>query len=181
MEIELGRTLRTPIGVVKIDLYPLIESDCVSEVYGFSVRPDLPKGMSVEACHAFIVKFRIHKIMTMKVVVEFETEAEKGYGNPGERLDSFEWESNGWVVSIGTEDGDCLSSRLKLGEFTLSNYPVHLSGNVVTVTLENLQTNNDYSLHFVVAWNKLPEPLDCSCWFAVDIPHNALLHYEQQS
>lgn len=178
METELGNTLKTPIGIIKIDLDPSIASECISEVYGFPVKPDLPIGMSVEACYAFIVKFRMHEIMTMKVVVEFETEAEKGYGSSGECLDSFEWESKGWVVSIGTEDGDCLSSRLKLDEFIPSNYPVRLNGNIVTVILENLPTNNDYSLHFVVAWNKLPEPQNCSCWFAVDIPHDSLLHYE---
>ena len=33
------------------------------------------------------------------------------------------------------------------------------------------------TLHYVISWNTLPEKVDCSCWYAVDVTHDKLLEW----
>jgi hypothetical protein len=50
-----------------------------------------------------------------------------------------------------------------------------MNDNKITMEIEDFKENKELSLHFVIAWNSLPEPTDCSCWYAVDVPHEKIL------
>lgn len=169
--------LTTPIGSLsfraksqKGDLHNTSISIC-------EIEPIIPDGMHVQKCIA--VLFKCTSPIPLNNVVfscQWNDLNITGYGNSGEGLDAWEWQHKGVLVMIGTEDGDWLSDRLNLGKQHLSEgYPVTMHDNQITITIEEFEANKELSLHFVVAWNLTPEPVEASCWFAVDVPHKKLL------
>ena len=77
---------------------------------------------------------------------------------------------------VGTEDSDWLNSRIGIEkEYSPENYMVIMINNKITIKIEDFEENRELSLHFVIAWNSLPELVDCSCWYAVDVPHEKIL------
>lgn len=141
-----------------------------------AITPDLPAGMSVSACVAVLLEFSV-----MENVGVFQFHGEwgnfegKGYGETGEGLDAWAWEQDGHVVMVGTEDADLLNARMPWVTPSPDGYTVTMSDNKVTIRLESLSSGRSYSLHFVVAWNPYPEPHECSCWYAVDVPHKKIV------
>lgn len=97
-------------------------------------------------------------------------------GDPesGECLDAQSWDRDGHRVSIGTEDFDALCHRLPQFGFTESCYPVSYADDGLTIHVPAIPDLASISLHFIIAWRSLPDPRDCSTWFAVDIPHAKL-------
>ena len=49
--------------------------------------------------------------------------------------------------------------------------PTEFLPNGFRIALPKLRPKIPVSLHFVVPSNPLPEPEECSTWFAVDVPH----------
>ena len=142
----------------------------------------LPDGMEVENNVAALLTVKSPiDITELKFSCIWQGELPKGSMRSGEALDAWEWEANGQLVIIGTEDGDWLSSRLNLGQITQNNYPVTELGNCITIEISRYPANKELTLHFVVASNSLPEKQDCSCWFAVDVPHERIIKSCRQS
>ena len=56
-----------------------------------------------------------------------------------------------------------------------------MNNNKITIEIEDLKENKELSLHFIIAWNSLPEPVECSCWYAVDVPHEKILLLHRKS
>ena len=102
--------------------------------------------------------------------------SEKGYGCSGEYLDAWEWESNNQLVLIGTDDAEMLGGRLNISEMTLENSPVSMNRNCVKIEVDEYHENEELTLHFIIAQNTLPEKVDASCWYAVDVPHNRVVN-----
>jgi hypothetical protein len=94
-------------------------------------------------------------------------------GSPetGEALDAQSWENDGHIVMIGTEDVAFLSRRLPSLNLSEREAPTELLSNGFRITLPKLEPKIPVSLHFIVASNPSPEPVECSTWFAVDVPH----------
>jgi hypothetical protein len=92
--------------------------------------------------------------------------------------DAQEWSNDKHVVMIGTEDSERLCQRLE-SEVVLSETSdlcfVEYEDAGLVITVAEVPAATALSLHFVVAWNQLPEPEECSCWFAVDVEHQFLL------
>ena len=141
------------------------------------IEPTLPAGYSVSACVAVFLEFSVTENVTgFQFHCDWENFDGKGYGNTGEGLDAWEWEHNGHLVMVGTEDADRLNARIPLVPLQLipSEYPITMEANKMSIRLEKLPEGKSYSLHFIVAWNPYPEPKDCSCWYAVDVPHKMI-------
>ncbi len=132
--------------------------------------------MSVEGCKAVLL--RCTSITHLKDVVfscSWKELKEIGYGNSGEGLDAWEWEYNQTLVMVGTEDEEHLSSRVKLKEVTSSYYPITMEGNTINIHISEFPENKELTLHFVIAWNTIPEKVDSSCWYAVDVQHERVI------
>jgi len=168
--------IRTPIGTLSFSAGAK-ETMLVCPITICHIEPVLPQGMSVEACR--VVLLRCTPYSPLKEFVfscKWEDVYANSYSNSGEGLDAWAWESNDVLVMIGTEDSELLNSRLGLKtDCTVENYPVTMTDNGIDIKLEEVAEKNEFSLHFVIAWNTLPEPVELSCWFAVDVPHKKIL------
>jgi hypothetical protein len=45
----------------------------------------------------------------------------------------------------------------------------------LNVQLKKIPANEIIELHYIIAENSSPEPVESSVWYAVDIPHNKLI------
>lgn len=139
-------------------------------------QPVLPSGMSVRRVRAVLLKASSAKgLEYLDYRCEFDTDIEGG-PESGERLDAQSWEGEHDIVVIGTEDGEMLSARMRWIE--VSDDPLALvqyQKDGLNVPLKGIPAEVTVTLHYVVAENSKPEPVECSAWFAVDVPHDQLL------
>jgi len=168
--------VNTPIGdlVFSVD----VESGDIhkSSIDTCNIVPFIPEGMSVEKSIAVLL--RCVSSTPLKNIVfscVWEDLAEKGYSASGEGLDAWEWEQNQILVMIGTEDNEWLNSRFRLAGCSEDNYQISMSENRITINVEEFPNKKELSLHFLISWNTLPEVVDCSCWYAVDVTHKRIL------
>ena len=45
----------------------------------------------------------------------------------------------------------------------------------LTIEVPYVEADNTITLHYIVAENPLPEPVDASTWYAVDIDHDKVI------
>ena len=137
------------------------------------LEPILPLGMSVTRSVGVMVA--VHPQVTMQnfQVRALWTEEPPTNASPssGERLDAQEWVGGGHIVVLGTEDGEALEDRLTEHGLLPDTYPVSNLPVGLEVTLPQVPAGFTTTLHFIVAINTHPEPVDCSAWFAADVPH----------
>ena len=78
------------------------------------------------------------------------------------------------------EDIDALEARLPRCWFDRrgrSRFRVHDSANVHGLSIEvpYVEARDTITLHYIVAENPLPEPVEVSTWYAVDIDHDKVV------
>lgn len=169
--------LNTPLGALSF------RAQCDAGTIGGAAitvhdwAPSLPNGMSVEGCKVIVFKYKPSEpLKKISFLCEWVDLNITGYSNSGEALDAWEWESDKHVVVVGTEDSDGLNSRLQIEtEYMLEDWPISMKNNKISIRIAGLDVGRELTLHYVVAWNSLPEPKDSSCWFAVDVPHLEIL------
>lgn len=172
--VTATHTLPTPIG--SLEFLATTERGVTRNAYikSCAIEPKLPNGMAVQRCVA--VLFQCEPSENIEGLVfrcGWKELQEKGYGCTGEALDAWEWEHDRTLVVIGTEDNEWLSHRLRFIDVakTANAYPVTMRDNVIEIRLSVVPPGEPVSLHYIVAWNSLPEKAESSCWFAVDVPH----------
>jgi len=186
---ELGAQIRkdygddTPIHLVAVlkgafiflaDLVRAIPGEVSLDLRTSEPRLSLPAGMFVLGCRAVVLR------VTTQVDVaglRWSCESPPGVaGSPcsGEGLDAQEWEAGNRLVVVGTEDEDALASRLGLPLREPYRGWVRYSPSKLEVRLPRVPASGAFGLHFIVAENTSPEPVESSAWFAVDIPHEQL-------
>ncbi|SPF75415.1 hypothetical protein ALP8811_00402 [Aliiroseovarius pelagivivens] len=136
--------------------------------------PQLPKGMSVQNCTAFVLAVSGPvQIENLEFRISIDSPIE---GTPctGQCLDAQEWSSEDYTIVIGTEDAEILSDRLGAPELE-DRAVVDYDKNSLTLRLERLVKRDGYSFHFLMVENPVPEPVDASAWFAVDQSHKNVL------
>lgn len=166
--------LPTPLGDLEFSAEAHIEPTLTLSLNSVEFEPSLPDGMSIAACYAVVLH-----INTPREAVEIQFKAQlhstiplKHGAETGEGLDAQAWYNKQFVLLVGTEDAEALTARLQQRiTFNSDEYPFTYSENFLSVQVTCLPSANPLSLHFVAAWNELPEPQDCSCWFAVDQRH----------
>ena len=143
-----------------------------------NIEPMLPEGMEVEASIAILLRVNSStEIEDLTFTCLLENSIEEGGACTGQGLDAWEWEKDNQILLIGTEDEECLSSRL--GAHYLPQIPVQMGNNGFKINIKSFPKNNELSLHFIVSSNGIPEKVDCSCWFAVDVAHKRVLEMWQ--
>ncbi|CAN7470738.1 hypothetical protein [Acidovorax sp. LjRoot117] len=96
----------------------------------------------------------------------------------GEWLEAQGWEGLGYKIIVGTEDYDCFAKRLGPEiAISASQHSVLYSERGIRIQVGPLAGGVELSLHFVVSWNRSPDPADCSCWYAVGISHPTVLSH----
>jgi len=164
----------TPLGEVEF-IVSSGNGDLSYSLSTGSLYPVLPDGMAISECHGVLLNVSavedieallFESKLLQKLYLEYSPES-------GEGLDAQSWQNENNILMIGTEDQEYLSSRLSLN-FSPDNYSIKYDADGLIIQLPRLKKGNIASFHFVVAWNQLPEPQDCSCWYAVDYNHSLL-------
>jgi hypothetical protein len=170
-------SMETPIGTLSFG----IKADAGDvDDFRFSIRPvnpELPWGMSVEGCAAVLFEGLSCSVFeSLEFYCKWDDLKQQGMANSGESLEAWEWESDGKLVMIGTEESDRLNERLNYqGQSTCENNSVAMTDSAISVRIGKFAAGKMLSLHFLVAWNPSPEPSSCSCWYAVEMSHQALM------
>ena len=163
----------TPLGRLVVRAEGLEGAEHRIELLKPSV--ELPPGMSVDGVVAAILIVAADSTTpAFRFGCTWEQAPTAGDPESGECLDAQSWDRDGHRVTVGTEDFDALSDRLPQIGFTESRYPVSYAHDGLTIRVPTGTAASMLSLHFVIAWRSLPDPEDCSTWFAVDIPHAKL-------
>ena len=145
-------------------------------IHAASFQPRIPPGMSVLACYGVVLqvgalnivsdlKFKAILNPTSKIIGEAAT---------GEGLEAQDWNNQNCVMLVGTEDLEYLKARLH-HSIVLPDNPFTYSAESLSIHIAEIPAGISVSLHFVVAWNDLPETVKSSCWFAVDQSHASIL------
>jgi len=135
----------------------------------------LPTGMSVVRCRAALLQ--VSTMTPIKHITFSCTFKGSITASPctGEYLDAQEWENSTNIVCVGTEDIEKLEMRQPFfASYNCAKPPITFSDNSIDIHLLNVPKNSELSMHFIIAENLLPEPTECSAWFAVDFPHSNL-------
>lgn len=173
--------IQTPLGTLQFHARAADGVDISDdEVQIFAIVPSLqlPEKMAVDGVAAVILIARPERRFE-PLVFECIWRSPPCEGSPdcGEHLDACSWEHDGHIVTVGTEDFEALHSRLPYLPLLEEPYPIDFLRDGLRITIPVIEAGQEFSLHFVVAHNPLPQPdpFDCSTWFAVDIPHRQLL------
>lgn len=168
--------IETPVGLISFEAS--INDVQVPSVWlrTTQIRPTLPKGMSVRACWVVLVDF---PFVTAGDRIWFSgkllpTKPVSDGSEAGQFLEAHTWWGDDCIVTLGTEDDECIRSRSRKF-FTALPYSFAHSAEGVLVSLECVKSCEHATFHFTVAWNDLPESVDCSCWYAADQPHHVAL------
>lgn len=76
---------------------------------------------------------------------------------------------------IGTEDGECLASRFRPGGVSQDNYSVSKQKHAINIKVGCCPANENFTLHFVILQNSIPEHEEGTCWYAVDVTGDKLV------
>ena len=142
------------------------------------ISPRLPPHMHVERCVAGVWRIRTRELLPSLrfrcSCIELPEDADFDSAS-GECLDALIWENSDWVMSIGTQDGECLSGRALRGDNMpraladqLELATIEYSSNGLCVPMTNVPANEMVQVHFLVAWAVRSETENLSTWYAVD-------------
>lgn len=165
-------TVSTPLG--DIEIRAVARGAPVTEgwLQTAPIRPALPPGMSVDACHAVVLGIRADQApLDVELSARCRTtRAATSDVEAGEGLEARTWWADTHVLTIGTEDEDALRLRCD-GRVPLPRDPVQHHDDGIAICLVGLPAGEVLALHFIVAWNALPEAHESACWYAVDQRH----------
>ena len=169
------QSITTPLGVLEFIGEADVESATQLSLSAATFIPSLPDGMVVAACYG--VFFQVcpsNAEINVHFKAQLHSTREVEYGaETGEGLEAQAWRGERYVVLVGTEDAEFLQARLRECA-VVSNDSFAYSARSISVSLTVGRGTGPSSLHFVVAWNELPEPKEGSCWYAVDQQHNVI-------
>ncbi len=165
--------IETPLGDLVISARRAAPAGNLSLRSGV-FEAQLPSGMSVAGCLAVV----LHLAAGSESQVNFEatlhaSESVQSGPETGEGLEAQSWRGDDHLVLVGTEDAELLRARAG-AEIRLTNAAFTYSPSSFAVSFVHAG-QTAIELHFLIAWNALPEPQDCSCWYAVDQPHARVL------
>lgn len=168
--------IRTPLGNLEFQVEPAGIPAPAMSIVAAPFQPKMPHGMSVLACYGVVLQVNVPKPLVDLRFHSFlePTSVASSGASTGEGLEALEWTGQNTVMLIGTEDREYLERRLPHG-IVLPDDPFTYSPESLAIHIAKIPSGQLLSLHFVVAWNELPETVAPSCWFAVDQPHNSVL------
>lgn len=170
--------LNTPLGELCFSVYS--EDSSLPPEYS-TIRlcwpkVKLPPGMAVDDLTVCILSCSPNKpISNLIFECAWASLPPRGGPESGQCLDAQSWENSSNIVMVGTEDYEAMSRRLSHINLNESDYPVKYMENGFQIKIPLIKAGQKISLHYAIASNKLPESIENSCWFAVDVNHEAVL------
>lgn len=115
------RSVETPLGSLKF--HAVVHGEAEMQILDLPCT--LQNGMTLERVVACVLAVK-PSIDGADLAFSAQLDNDSLAGSPesGECLDCVSWESSGWALSLGTEDGDALSQRLNCLDFESSAYPI---------------------------------------------------------
>lgn len=170
--------IRTPIGALAFSVSASgrqLRPDEVRFRY-VQLEPHLPPGMAVDSVEAILVALEPHSALQAVNISCKWVHAPGSWQDrqSGECLDAQSWVVGNNLVEIGTEDFERLAGRLKKHGLRNEPYPISYCDDGFEILLPQVPANQLTSVHFIVASNHYPEPVECSAWYAVDVPHERI-------
>jgi hypothetical protein len=176
--LKTSTSVQTPLGKLNFYLTAIDGEAKGVTISHCQIYPSLPEYISVDGCVVVLLQFSVmEQIEEVNFCCAWEDLKIEGYGNHGEGLEAYEWQDDNHLVMIGTEDPQYLNHRIPLVPaeiYKAGDYPITMEENEIRICLKKLPADSSYSLHYVIAWNKIPEPLEISCWLAVDRTHQSI-------
>lgn len=189
-------SIETPLGIVGFYASHGTGREPMGCQVSIETRAYVPspfRGTTVE--HAEAVLFTVSasaSVMSLELGCRWLTAPPLEFGpETGEALEAQSWSDERFLVMVGTEDAevltgwdapnqsgrdrvapDPLAGRLPRG-IALRAEPRAYSyaADRLSLTFSSIPADAGFSLHFIVAWNPLPEVVPGSCWLAVDARH----------
>ena len=166
--------LQTPLG--SLEFFAEFCSESLTEkevsIQLGPITPKLPDGMNVDSSHGVLLRVQHqNEISSLSFFCKWEQSSQLGVRESGEGLDAQSWESKDSIVMIGTEDDEFLNSRLSAFRLNSEEEMVEYLPDGFVISIGRIPPHKPVSLHYVVATNSVPEPEECSAWFAVDVQH----------
>ena len=170
-------SIETALGELKIEFF--VDGADVSgkstSISYRSIDPEIPAGMSVEKCHAILLRIEgCSSPCSAKFAATLSTSA-TGSACTGEALEAIEWDKSNSLVVVGTEDANALIARMPWIELDIDSSIAIYTPKRLEIDIGDVTHPKPVSFHFIIAENSLPEPQDASAWFSVDIPHEQVL------
>lgn len=168
--------ITTPLGEIEFVAEAGVVSESQLTLKAISLVPSLPNGMSVAACYGVLLQIPALDAATtfhLKAQLHPTASLENGM-ETGEGLEAQGWRGQRHVLLVGTEDAEFLKARLHERN-ALVDTQFTYSTDSLSVRVSRAFGNDPLSLHFIMAWNELPEVQDCSCWYAVDQSHSTIV------
>ena len=180
----ISLTLNSPFGIIRVTASAsnsdLANFSSIQVVY--PTKSAHQRVMSVSNVEAVVFTTQPDRdLRSLIFECLFDTPPCKGGAESGEWLDAQSWEDAKHKVMIGTEDFEVLRGRLPHIALKENPYPIDYLPNGLRVNIPSIKAGDKVSLHFVLAWNQLPELDVCATWDAVNIPHGVLLSCKNNS
>jgi hypothetical protein len=165
---DFVETIETPLGLIKFEA--VVRGKAEMRIQELPCI--LSNGMTLDRVVAclLVVEPEVDNA-DLAFSAHLDNEYLAGSPESGECLDCLSWESAKWAVSIGTEDGETLSQRLRRKDLESDAYPINYTQTGLELRLTALERGKAFSFHFIVAYKRLPDDRECSTWFAVDVAH----------
>jgi hypothetical protein len=194
--MSAGRRLQTRFGDLGFCVDdPRAGPDAEVRIEFVPVVPNLPAGMAVRKATAALLSYRptrtsgpsglLHlKWWRPKVrftcrwisprSAEFEPEG-------GEALVGGSWIIGDHLVAVGTEDADSLSQRLTNCGITPHDDDPIATADGVQLVLPFVAIGETVTVHFIVVESDSSERGHLSSWYAIEMPHSAVLAQRAES
>ncbi len=171
-----GLQIATPLGELVIQAGASGVEPALLALDASEIEPSLPPGMSVAACHGVLLQVD-NPEAAVELVFELRLQASEPVQHgpdTGQGLEAQAWRGRRHVLLAGTDDLDGLQARLgpRLGS---RGNPFSYSAQALSMRVRLRAGPQPCRVHFVVAWNELPEPEETACWHAVGMTHEAVV------
>lgn len=150
----------------------------VAELLIGPIAPALPGTMSVDGCTAAAWRVQARGNLADPAITSHWVTVPAGADggpNPGEWLDAQTWDIGDAMVSLGTEDGEHMSHRARMGEHMphrlaplLGYETIDYLPEGIRVPFPPLEPGEMVQVHFIVAWTLQGAPDRVDTWFAVE-------------
>lgn len=165
-------------------LYVYHQDTLECELILCQLNPELPEGMSVEACWAAVFRLK-PKLDGVIPECTFAANWQEGYtwtdygSDTGQNLEAAQYSNEAYRLHLGTQDRDMLMLRRDQGDGVPLSFGQDMHGirNAdskvwsskygLQVPMTTIAAGELCQIHFVVAWSRMVED-DASTWFAVD-------------
>ena len=171
---KLSKTLslETDLGEITIDA--VVQGTGLSTANLTLTKLDVQSGENVKnqqavLCRVIGTKHRSKIVFTASLNTKLI-----GGSCIGQNLEAMEWENSHSLVVVGTEDAESLNARMPFLHLEEYENIATYRASSLQIKLNELEPSHDIGLHFIVAENPIPEPVECSAWSAVNCSHQYL-------